>query len=166
MTTTSRYRNIGSVTTASAGSPAGLDPIATSASLLATSTLISAVAATPDDTSTDPAYRRVNASISGLTTNSAIAEVATTRNCSGAPCAARTAACASAPSTTIWDAEDSSREPPAVRVIPAGPRVTSWSPRCCRRAERACDTADSLTPSAFAAAVTEPRRATSTNALS
>ena len=98
--------------------------------------------------------------------NSAIAEVATTRNCSGAPWAARTAACASAPSTTIWDAEDSSREPQAVSVIQAGPRVTSWSPRCCRRAERACDTAGSLTPSAFAAAVTEPRRATSTNALS
>src|SRR5215467_5802819 len=166
VTTTSRYRKIGSVTTASAGSPVRSELIATSASRLATSTPISLVTATPADTSTEPAYRRVNASISGPTTNSAIAEVATTRSCSGAPCAARTAACASAPSTTICEAADKSREPPAVRVIPPGPRVTSWSPRCCRRAERACDTAGSLTPSAFAAAVTEPRRATSTNALS
>ena len=55
VTTTIRYRNIGSVTTASAGSLPGLEPIATSASRLATSTLISAVTATPDDTSTEPA---------------------------------------------------------------------------------------------------------------
>src|SRR6185437_15868509 len=82
------------------------------------------------------------------------------------PCAARTAACASAPSTTICEAEESRREPPAVSVIPPGPRVSSWSPRCCRRADRAWDTAGSLTPSAFAAAVTEPSRATSTNAFS
>ena len=66
----------------------------------------------------------MKASISGLTTNSAIVEVATTRSCSGAPCAARTAAWASAPSTTICDAVASSLEPPAVSVIPAGPRLT------------------------------------------
>ena len=105
-------------------------PMATSASRFATSTAISLVTATPADTSTAPGKRRVNASISGLTTNSAIVDVATTRSCSGAPCAARTAACASAPSTTICDAVASSREPPAVSVMPFGPRVTSWSPRC------------------------------------
>ena len=51
-------------------------------------------------------------------------------------------------------------------VMPAGPRLISGSPRCWRRAVSAWDTAGSLTPSAFAAAVTEPSRATSTNALS
>ncbi len=140
--------------------------MATSASRLPTSTAISLVTATPADTSTGPAKRRVNASISGLTTNSANVDEATTRSCSGAPCAARTAACASAPSTTICEAVASSREPPAVSVIPLGPRLTSWSPRCWRSAVSACETADSLTPSAFAAEVTEPSRATSTNALS
>src|SRR5450631_2815242 len=166
VTTTRRYRKIGSLTTGSAGSLATLGPMATSASRLATSTAISLLTATPADTSAAPAKRRVNASISGLTTNSAIVDVATTRSCSGAPRAARTAACASAPSTTICDAVASSREPPAVSVMPPGPRLTSWSPRCSRRADSACDTAGSLTPSAFAAAVTEPRRATRTNALS
>ncbi len=140
--------------------------MATSARRFATSTGISLVAATPAETSTEPAKRRVNASISGLTTNSAIVDVATTRICSGAPCAARTAAWASAPSTTICDAVASSREPPVVSVMPFGPRLTSGSPRCSRRADSACDTAGSLTPSAFAAAVTEPSRATRTNALS
>ncbi len=141
-------------------------PIAMSASRLATSTAISPVTATPADTSSAPAKRRVNASISGLTMNSARVELATTRSCSGAPCAARTAACASAPSTTICDAVASSREPPGVSVMPLGPRLTSWSPRCWRSAVSAWDTADSLTPSAFAAEVTEPSRATRTNALS
>ena len=70
-------------------------------------------------TSTAPANRRRNASISGPATNSAKVDVATMRNCSGAPCAARTAACASAPSTTIWDAVPSSRVPPGVSVMPA-----------------------------------------------
>ena len=140
--------------------------MATSASRLPTSTPISWVTATPADTSSGPAKRRRNASVSGLATNSANVGEATTRSCSGAPWAARTAACASAPSTTICDAVASSREPPAVSVIPLGPRLTSWSPRCWRRAVSACETADSLTPSAFAAEVTEPSRATSTNALS
>src|ERR1022692_2109905 len=166
VTTTRRYRKIGSLTTGSAGSRATLGPMATSASRFATSTAISSVTATPAETSMEPAKRRLNASISGLTTNSAIVDVATTRNCSGAPCAARTAAWASAPSTTICDAVASSLEPPAVSVMPAGPRLTNWSPRCCRRAVSAWDTAGSLTPSALAAAVTEPRRATRTNALS
>ena len=92
--------------------------------------------------------------------------MATTRSCSGAPCAARTAACASAPSTTIWDAVPSSRAPPGVSVMPAWLRVISWSPRSWRRAVIACDTADSLTPSALAAARTDPSRATRTNAFS
>ena len=55
VTTTRRYRKIGSVTTASAGSRATPGPIATSASRLATSTAISLVTATPADTSTEPA---------------------------------------------------------------------------------------------------------------
>ena len=101
------------------------DEIATSASRLATRTLISLVTATPAETSTEPGKRLVNASVSGLITNSAMVEVDTTRSCSGAPCAARTAACASAPRTTICDAVASSREPPAVSVMPTGPRVTS-----------------------------------------
>src|SRR5205823_8179209 len=63
VTTTTRYRKIGSVTTASAGSSGTLGLIATSASRLATSTPISLVIATPTDTSTEPGYRRVNASI-------------------------------------------------------------------------------------------------------
>src|SRR5579859_7985880 len=42
----------------------------------------------------------------------------------------------------------------------------SWSPRSCRSAVSAWDTADSLTPSALAAARTEPSRATRTNAFS
>ena len=141
-------------------------PMATSASRLPTSTPSSSDTASPADTSTDPANLRLNASISGPETNSANVEVATTRSCSGAPWAARTAACASAPSTTICDAVDSSREPPGVSVMPAGPRVMSWSPRCCRSAVSAWDTAGSLTPSALAAAVTEPSLATSTNAFS
>jgi hypothetical protein len=106
-----------------------LGPKATSASRFATSTACSPEAATPVETSTAPPNFLVNASISGPTMNSANAGVATTRNCSGAPCAARTAACASAPSTTIWDAVPSSRDPPGVSVMPAGPRVISWSPR-------------------------------------
>ena len=97
------------------------DEIATSASRLATRTLISLVTATPADTSTEPGKRLENASVSGLIMNSAMVEVDTTRSCSGAPCAARTAACASAPSTTICDAVASSREPPAVSVMPTGP---------------------------------------------
>jgi hypothetical protein len=115
----------GSLTRASAGSSGVALEIATSASRLATSTLISLVTATPADTSTEPGKRLVKASVSGLITNSAIAGVDTTRSCSGAPCAARTAACASAPSTTICDAVASSLEPPAVSVMPTGPRVTS-----------------------------------------
>ena len=133
---------------------------------MATSTGISLVTATPDDTSTLPANRLVKASISGVVTNSATVDVATTLSCSGAPWAALTAACASAPSTTICDAVASSRAPPAVSVIPDGPRLSSWSPRWTRSADSACDTAGSLTPSALAAAVTEPSLATSTNALS
>src|ERR1700735_4044492 len=74
-----------------------------------------------------PGSRRLNASISGPATNSANVEVATTRSCSGAPCAARTAACASAPSTTIWDAVPTSREPPGVSVMPTWLLVISWS---------------------------------------
>ena len=99
--------------------------MATSASRLATRTLISLLAATPADISTEPAKRLVNASVSGLITNSAMVDVETTRSCSGAPCAARTAACASAPSTTICEAVASSLDPPAVSVMPTGPRVTS-----------------------------------------
>src|SRR5437868_6663113 len=166
VTTTSRYLKIGSVASAMPGSSGTAEEIATSASRLAIRTLISLVTATPADTSTEPGNRLENASVSGLTMNSATVEVDTTRSCSGAPCAARTAACASAPSTTICDAVASSREPPGVSVMPTDPRVTSWSPRCTRRADRAWETADSLTPSALAAAVTEPSRATRTNALS
>jgi len=128
-TTTRRYLKIGSLMTGRAGSPAAAGPSATSASLFATRTGISFVTATPDDTSTAPANRLVKASISGVVTNSATVAVATTLSCSGAPCAARTAACASAPSTTICDAVASSRDPPAVSVIPLGPRLISWSPR-------------------------------------
>jgi hypothetical protein len=116
---------MGSVTRASPGSSGTAELIATSARRLAIRTVISLVAATPAETSTVPAKRRVNASVSGLITNSAMVEVDTTRSCSGAPCAARTAACASAPSTTICDAVASSLEPPAVSVMPTGPRVTS-----------------------------------------
>ena len=125
MTTTSRYLKIGSVARASVASTGTVGPIATSASRLATRTLISFVTATPAETSSVPGKRLLNASVSGVTTNSAIVDVDTTRSCSGAPCAARTAACASAPSTTIWDAVASSREPPAVSDMPAGPRLTS-----------------------------------------
>jgi hypothetical protein len=42
----------------------------------------------------------------------------------------------------------------------------SWSPRCCRSAVSAWDTAGSLTFSILAASLTEPSRATITNALS
>ncbi len=140
--------------------------MATSASRLAISTPSSPAAATPVVISTAPANRRRNASSSGAATNSANVEVATTRSCSGAPWAARTAACASAPSTTIWDAVPSSRVPPGVSVMPAWLRVISWSPRSWRSAVIACETADSLTPSAAAAARTDPSRATSTNAFS
>ena len=118
VTTTSRYLKIGSLTTGIVGSPidAGADghvgePVGDQDGLLPET-------ATPVDTSTDPANCRVNASISGPATNSAKVEVATTRSCSGAPWAARTAACASAPSTTICDAVASSREPPGVSVMP------------------------------------------------
>src|SRR5215469_2586648 len=140
--------------------------MATSASRFATSTAISLVTATPVVTSSPAANLLVNASTSGEVTNSATVELATTLSCSGAPCAARTAVWASAPSTTICEAVASNREPPAVSVMPVGPRLTSWSPRCTRRAASACDTAGSLTPSAFAAAVTEPSLATSTKAFS
>src|SRR5215469_8415822 len=140
--------------------------MATSASRFATSTAISLVTATPVVTSSPAANLLVNASTSGEVTNSATVELATTLSCSGAPCAARTAAWASAPSTTICEAVASKREPPAVSVMPVGPRLTSWSPRWVRNAASACDTAGSLTPSAFAAAVTEPSLATSTNAFS
>src|SRR5689334_750891 len=166
VTTTSRYLKTGSVTRPRPGSSGMAEEMATSASRLPIRTLISLVTATPADTSTEPGKRLENASVSGLITNSAMVAVDTTRSCSGAPWAARTAACASAPSTTICEAVASSREPPAVSVMPTGPRVTSWSPRCRRRADRAWDTADSLTPSALAAAVTEPSLATRTNALS
>src|SRR5258705_6386164 len=50
--------------------------------------------------------------------------------------------------------------------MPDGPRLSSWSPRWTRSADSAWDTAGSLTPSALAAAVTEPSLATSTKALS
>jgi hypothetical protein len=92
---------------------------------LATSTAISLSLATPEETSTAPENRRVNASITGLTANSAMVDVATSRNCSGAPCAARTAACASAPSATICEAVASSRLPPGVSVMPPALRTTS-----------------------------------------
>ena len=74
---------------------------------------------------TEAFSKRFPGSVSGLIKNSAMVEVDTTRSCSGAPWAARTAAWASAPSTTICDAVASSREPPAVSVMPTGPRVTS-----------------------------------------
>ena len=136
---------MGSLTIGSSCSPVTPAPKATSASRFAISTACSPEAATPVVISTAPANRRRNASISGPATNSANVEVATTRSCSGAPCAARTAACASAPSMTIWDAMPTSRVPPGVSVMPAWLRVISWSPRSCRRAVIACDTADSLT---------------------
>src|SRR5262245_33418439 len=85
VTTTRRYLKIGSLTTGSAGSAATPGPIARSASRFATRTGISLDTATPDDTSTLPANRLVNASISGVVTNSATVDVATTRSCSGAP---------------------------------------------------------------------------------
>jgi hypothetical protein len=92
--------------------------------------------------------------------------VVTSRSCSGRPCPDRTAACASAPSATICDATGSSFTPAVVRVI-AGPfRMISWSPRCWRSAVSAWETAGSLTFSILAASLTEPSRATITNALS
>ena len=124
-TTTSRYLKIGSLTIGSSCSPFTPAPKATSASRFAISTACSPEAATPVVTSTAPANRRRNASISGPATNSAKVEVATTRSCSGAPWAARTAACASAPSMTIWDAMPTSRVPPGVSVMPAWLRVMS-----------------------------------------
>ena len=162
----SRYLKMGSETIGSSCSPVTPGPMATSASLLPISTGSSPAAATPVVISTAPANLRRNASSSGPATNSAKVEVATMRSCSGAPCAARTAACASAPSTTIWDAVPSSLVPPGVSVMPAWLLVISWSPRSWRRAVIACETADSLTPSALAAARTDPRRATRTNAFS
>jgi hypothetical protein len=51
-------------------------------------------------------------------------------------------------------------------AMPPPLRVSSGSSRYLRRDASACDTAGSLTPSALAAAFTEPSRATSTNALS
>ena len=111
-TTTSRYLKMGSLTIGSSCSPVTPGPKATSASRFAISTPSSPAAATPVVISTAPANRRRNASISGPATNSAKVEVATTRSCSGAPWAARTAACASAPSTTICEAVPSSRVPP------------------------------------------------------
>src|SRR5258706_12375272 len=50
--------------------------------------------------------------------------------------------------------------------MPDGPRLSSWSPRWTRSADSAWDTAGSLTPSALAAAVTEPSLATRTKAVS
>jgi hypothetical protein len=124
------------------------------------------VADTPADTSIDPAERAVNASASGPATNSTIALGATRRSCSAAPFADRTADSASAPSDTICAAMVSSLLPPAVIAIPPPLRVSRGSSRYLRSAASAWETAGSLTPSALAAAFTDPSRATSTKALS
>src|SRR6266851_797453 len=85
VTATRRYLKIGSLTTGRLGSAAARGLMATSASRLATSTGISLVTATPQDTSTLPAKRLVKASMSGVVTNSATVAVATILSCSGAP---------------------------------------------------------------------------------
>ena len=124
------------------------------------------MADTPADTSIDPAERAVNASASGPATNSTMALGATSRGCSAAPFADRTADSASAPRETICAAIVSNLLPPAVIAIPPPLRVRRGSSRYLRRAASAWETAGSLTPSALAAAFTEPSRATSTKALS
>ncbi len=60
--------------------------------------------ATPDEASTVPLRCRVNASVSGVAMNSEIVELTSSRSWAGAPLAARTAASASAPRLTIWEA--------------------------------------------------------------
>lgn len=107
-----------------------------------------------------------NASSSGFATNSAISLVTASRSRAATPLACRTAASASAPSATICDAIGSSLLPPAVSVIPPERLISNLSPWCWRSAASAWDTAGSLTPSAFAASVTDPSLATSTNAFS
>ena len=87
------------------------------------------MADTPADTSTDPAERAANASASGPATNSTSALGATSRSCSAAPRADRTADSASAPSETIWAAIVSSLLPPGVSAMPLPLRVSSGSSR-------------------------------------
>jgi hypothetical protein len=124
-TTIKEQRKIGSLVSSWYGPDATFGPSATSASRFATSTPISWLAATPAEISSRPRYRARNASSSGPATNSAMVDVVTTRSCSGAPCASRTTACASAPSATICEAVPSSRVPPGVRIMPPGDRMTS-----------------------------------------
>ena len=84
----------------------------------------------------------------------------------GAPWAWRITDSPSAARATICDAMLTKRSPPAVSDIPAAVLVISGSPNCWRRAASAPETAGSVTPSAPAAAFTDPSRATSTNASS
>ncbi len=126
---------------------------------------ISRAVATPRVTSTD-SWRAVKAVSSGRATCSATVLVATTLSSSGAPWARRMASVASAARFTICEAMGSRRWPPAVSSIVPAERSTSGSPRWLRSAASAPDTAGSVTPSARAAALTDPSRATSTNASS
>ena len=108
--------------------------------------------------------RAANAARSGGATNSATVEVAATRMRAGAPWACRITDSPSAARATISDAILTNRAPPGVRDIPAAVLVISGSLNCWRRAANAPETAGSVTPNAPAAAFTDPRRATSTNA--
>ncbi len=143
-------------------SPVSWAPSATSARRLDSSSGVSAVAATPVVAST--CLRWVKRQSSGPATYSASPASITTCRRAGRP--GWTAATASAPSATIWEAMPSSRLPPSVSTIRSPERVTSGSPRCLRSWASDWETAGSLTPSARAAALTDPSRATKTNAPS
>jgi hypothetical protein len=69
-------------------------------------------------------------------------------------------ACSASPRISVAGA--ASRRPPGVRAIPRPARTNSSSPCSLRSAATATETAGSVTSSSAAAALTEPRRATST----
>ncbi len=156
---------IGSDWMPTACSPLRRGPRQTSASRSCRSAAISSDEDTPTVVSTS-GVRVVNASISGGATNSATVLVAATRSRCGAPWAERIAASASAARLIICEAIPTRRCPPPESAMPCELGVISGSPRCLRNAASAPDTAGSLTPSARAAAFTEPSRATSTKASS
>jgi hypothetical protein len=139
--------------------------MARSANRLPSSTGISPVAATPAVLSIFRLDSSANVSSSGGATNSTTVLEATTRSCSGAPIPLRTAASASAPRDTSFDAIGSNRPPAGVSRMVLPVRLISWSSNCWRSALNAWETAGSLTPSVSAAAFTEPSLATSTNVL-
>ena len=109
--------------------------------------------------------RRVNAATTAPATCSAQAAVARTRR-RPAEDAWPTSRRVRSASRTSSRARVASARPPGVSAMPVPVRRNSGSPRSARSAATAADTAGSLTPSAVAAARSDPSSATSANVRS